>query len=120
MKGHHIVEVSASSTPKEVIGAIVCGPPKAPNSNPIKWFQLAFAFILVFGVIIYFREEIYTFSKDVQRHPILAAVEDQQLHKYIGSNWVFGSGKGVERSTENLLEDSSSSAAFTGVNATSA
>lgn len=47
----------------QVIGAIVAGQPKTAPSNPIKWFHLAFAFIIVFAIIIYFREEIYTFSK---------------------------------------------------------
>lgn len=65
MKSQQLLEVSASSAPKDVVGAIVssaAAPPKAPNT-PVRLFQLAFIFILVFASVIYFREEIYTFSK---------------------------------------------------------
>ncbi len=68
MKQSSLAEVSASSAPKDVVGAIVssaAAPPKAPN-NPMKAFQVAFVFIFIFALVIYFREEIYTFSKGEQ------------------------------------------------------
>jgi hypothetical protein len=58
-----MIEVSASAGPKEVIGAIVSGPSKSSSSNPLRWFHLGLVFIIGFAFIIYFREEIYTFSK---------------------------------------------------------
>ena len=90
--------------------------------NHCRWFQLAFVFIVLFAVVLWFREEIYTVSKgdhvshsghrcnlnaapycridrvitcyaDVQKHPILAGIESLQIHKYLGSQWVFGSEK---------------------------
>ena len=33
---------------------------------------------------------------DVQKHPILAGIESLQIHKYLGSQWVFGSGKDAD------------------------
>ena len=33
---------------------------------------------------------------DVQRHPILAGIESLQIHKYLGSEWVFGSAKDAD------------------------
>ncbi|KAG1679407.1 hypothetical protein FOA52_007698 [Chlamydomonas sp. UWO 241] len=85
---HQVVEVSASSAPRDVVGAIVgsAAPPKAPN-NPIRFFQLALVFILVFAGAIYYREEIYTFSKEVGKRPILEAVENEQLHNTLGAKW---------------------------------
>uniref|UniRef100_A0A6U2H4R0 Uncharacterized protein n=1 Tax=Chlamydomonas euryale TaxID=1486919 RepID=A0A6U2H4R0_9CHLO len=85
---HQVVEVSASSAPKDVVGAIVssAAPPPKPPNTPVRFFQLALAFILVFACVIYFREEIYTFST-VRNRPILEAVENEQVQSQLGGNW---------------------------------
>jgi hypothetical protein len=62
-KPHQVVEVSASSNPRDVIGAIVnASAPAKPALNPNRWFQFAFVFIVVFAMILWFREEIYTMT----------------------------------------------------------
>eukprot|EP00195_Chlamydomonas_chlamydogama_P012010 CAMPEP_0202894900 /NCGR_PEP_ID=MMETSP1392-20130828/4198_1 /ASSEMBLY_ACC=CAM_ASM_000868 /TAXON_ID=225041 /ORGANISM="Chlamydomonas chlamydogama, Strain SAG 11-48b" /LENGTH=145 /DNA_ID=CAMNT_0049579737 /DNA_START=97 /DNA_END=534 /DNA_ORIENTATION=- len=92
-------EVSASSTPKEVVGAIVSSAVSQPKAapNPNRWFQFALAFVIIFALVVYFREEIYTVTKDVRKHPILAGIESLQIHQYLGSNWVFGEGKDIQK-----------------------
>ncbi|GAX73779.1 hypothetical protein CEUSTIGMA_g1230.t1 [Chlamydomonas eustigma] len=103
-KPHQVVEVSASSNPKDVIGAIVnASAPAKSASNPNRWFQFAFFFIIVFGMILWFREEIYTMTTDVQKHPILAGIESLQIHKYLGSQWVFGSEKDADDEIDDAM-----------------
>ncbi|GLC33268.1 hypothetical protein PLESTM_000042600 [Pleodorina starrii] len=59
-----VVEVAASSSPVEVISAIVssAAAPATRVANPNRWLQLGFFFVVVFACIVYFREEIYTFT----------------------------------------------------------
>ncbi|GFR48560.1 hypothetical protein Agub_g10461 [Astrephomene gubernaculifera] len=90
-----IVEVSASSAPSEVISAIVASAtpqPSTSRSNPNRWLVIGFFFLLIFASIVYFREEIYTFTKDVHKYPILSIPEALQVRKYLGSGWTFGTG----------------------------
>ncbi|GIL76450.1 hypothetical protein Vretifemale_6008 [Volvox reticuliferus] len=90
-----VVEVAASSSPVEVISAIVnsASSPPPRTSNPNRWLQIGFFFVLMFGCIVYFREEIYTFTTDVHKYPILSVVEALQVRKYLGPNWTFGTGQ---------------------------
>ncbi|KXZ50925.1 hypothetical protein GPECTOR_14g171 [Gonium pectorale] len=44
-------------------------------------------------MVIYFREEIYTFTTDLHKYPILTVAESLQVRKYLGSGWTFGSGQ---------------------------
>lgn len=95
-KQHLAVEVSASSAPTEVISAIVTSATAGPAhrvSNPNRWLIAGFFFVIIFASIIYFREEIYTFTKDVHKYPILSAAEALQVRQYVGSQWTFGVGK---------------------------
>eukprot|EP00798_Chlamydomonas_sp_ICE-L_P019751 gene19751-26443_t len=105
MASHSVVEVPASSTTKDVVGAIMgstATPKQSTTQN--KWFLLGFAFIVCFGIVVYFREEIYTFTKDVKRHPILSGEETAQIHQYLGSKWLFGAGKDVEKPVEPAVQ----------------
>ncbi|GLC50194.1 hypothetical protein PLESTB_000352700 [Pleodorina starrii] len=90
-----VVEVAASSSPVEVISAIVssAAAPATRVANPNRWLQLGFFFVVVFACIVYFREEIYTFTTDVHKYPILSMVEALQVRKYLGSGWTFGTGQ---------------------------
>ncbi|EFJ47594.1 hypothetical protein VOLCADRAFT_91879 [Volvox carteri f. nagariensis] len=105
-----VVEVAASSSPVEVISAIVSSAATPPprTSNPNRWLQIGFFFVLVFACIVYFREEIYTFTTDIHKYPILSVVEALQVRKYLGSGWTFGTGQdavtaiGDEKSLELL------------------
>ncbi|KAG2491358.1 hypothetical protein HYH03_010357 [Edaphochlamys debaryana] len=90
----HVVEVAASSTPSEVISAIVNSAQPTPRqSNPNKWLLVGFFFVVIFASIVYFREEIYTFTTDIHKYPILSVVEALQVRKYLGSGWTFGTGQ---------------------------
>lgn len=94
-KQQHVVEVSASSAPSEVVGAIVSSATKREQSRDYLgnlWIKFAFAFIFVFALIVYFREEIYAFSTDLHKYPILSSIETLQIKQNLGTNWTFTSG----------------------------
>ncbi|GLI64808.1 hypothetical protein VaNZ11_008215 [Volvox africanus] len=90
-----VVEVAASSSSVEVISAIVnsASSPPPRTGNPNRWLQIGFFFVIIFGCIVYFREEIYTFTTDLHKYPILSVAEALQVRKYLGPNWTFGTGQ---------------------------
>jgi hypothetical protein len=48
----------------QVVSAVIAGSQaRQPISNPNRWIQLSFVFVLVFGCIVYFREEIWALGK---------------------------------------------------------
>ncbi|KAL6762698.1 hypothetical protein V8C86DRAFT_1784523, partial [Haematococcus lacustris] len=82
------VEVAASAKPSEVAAAVIAGAqPRAPASNPNKWMQLSLLFVMVFAVVVYFREEIWALGTDVSRHPIMAYAEQLQIKHHLGTHW---------------------------------
>ncbi|PNW70118.1 hypothetical protein CHLRE_17g706400v5 [Chlamydomonas reinhardtii] len=91
----NVAEVAASSTPSEVISAIVTSASSPPQrtSNPNRWLLFGFFFLVIFASIVSFREEIYTFTTDIHKYPILSVVEASQVRKYLGSGWTFGTGQ---------------------------
>ncbi|KAJ9525826.1 hypothetical protein QJQ45_009302 [Haematococcus lacustris] len=60
------VEVAASAKPSELL------------------------FVMVFAVVVYFREEIWALGTDVSRHPIMAYAEQLQIKHHLGTHWLFG------------------------------
>lgn len=89
----HVVEVAASASPTEVVSAIVASASsRERGSNPNRLLIAGFLFVFIFASIIYFREEIYAYTKDVHKYPILSTVEATQVKTYLGSNWTFGVG----------------------------
>mmetsp|Transcript_23249 Transcript_23249/g.64241 ORF Transcript_23249/g.64241 Transcript_23249/m.64241 type:complete len:109 (-) Transcript_23249:410-736(-) len=90
----HIVEVPASSKSSEVIAAVIAAAQESHSrSTSSKWLQIMFAGVVMFGLIIYFREEIWAFGRDVQRHPLMAQAEQMQIQHYLGTQWLFGTKK---------------------------
>jgi hypothetical protein len=50
--------------PLQVVSAVIAGSQaRQPVSNPNRWIQLSFVFVIVFGCVVYFREEIWALGK---------------------------------------------------------
>ncbi|KAG2438136.1 hypothetical protein HXX76_005745 [Chlamydomonas incerta] len=112
----NVAEVAASSTPSEVISAIVTSASSPPQraSNPNRWLLFGFFFLVVFASIVYFREEIYTFTTDIHKYPILSVVEASQVRKYLGSGWTFGTGQDQVHTIDPASAGSAGAATSTG------